>query len=81
MDAKNFKTSIQYVKKLDDLHNYEKICLGENGDELNCSDAKDMAIAVYSISYDYTPIFNFFLNDKTVFAREVMVIQEYQREK
>ncbi|HCG7256518.1 TPA: pilus assembly protein [Vibrio parahaemolyticus] len=81
VDANNFKTSIQYVKKLDDLHNYEKICLGENGDELNCNDAKNMAIAVYSISYDYTPIFNFFLNDKTVFAREAMVIQEYQREK
>ncbi|QIL85347.1 pilus assembly protein [Vibrio sp. HDW18] len=81
VSADKFQYSIQYVKKLDDLHNYDQKCLGEDGDQLNCNDPKDMAIAVYSITYDYQPIFNFFLNDKTVFAREAIVIQEYQREK
>ncbi|MCG3722548.1 pilus assembly protein [Vibrio cincinnatiensis] len=80
VDANKFKARVQFVKHLDDLHNYETRCLGEGEEAFNCNDPKDMAIAVYHISYDYQPIFSFFLSRETLFAREVIVIQEYQRE-
>lgn len=80
VDANKFQAKVQFVKHLDDLHSYETRCLGETGDAFNCNDPKDMAIAVYHISYDYQPILNFFLSSETLFAREAIVIQEYQRE-
>ncbi|WP_332397969.1 TadE family protein [Vibrio metschnikovii] len=80
VDANKFKANVQFVKSLDELHDYETLCLGKDRDTFNCNEPKDMAIAIYDITYDYQPIFNFFLSGETVFSREAIVIQEYQRE-
>ncbi|WP_217510388.1 TadE/TadG family type IV pilus assembly protein [Vibrio metschnikovii] len=82
----NFKYSVHFVEKLKDLANYEKDCLlvevddETPPDKLPCSNPENRAIAVYRITYDYQPMFNFFLSSETVFSREAIVIQEYQRE-
>ncbi|EKO3644479.1 TadE family protein [Vibrio metschnikovii] len=79
----NFKYSVHFVKDLQQLATYEENCLlVEVDDEAPppCSDPVNHAIAVYRITYDYQPMFNFFLSSETVFSREAIVIQEYQRE-
>ncbi|EKO3893393.1 pilus assembly protein [Vibrio sp. V31_P5A7T61] len=82
----NFKYSVHFVKNLEELTRYEDECLRVEVDEettpgkLLCDQPTNHAIAVYRITYDYQPMFNFFLSSDTLFSREAIVIQEYQRE-
>lgn len=45
------------------------------------TDGRANPIAVYQVSYDYTPVFTSFFvgGDKSIFSREVIAIQEYER--
>ncbi|MFA0412211.1 TadE/TadG family type IV pilus assembly protein [Vibrio renipiscarius] len=83
IDPAKFMFSIQYLKTPTDLEQLsDDYCpIDEGMTESECGTAKDSAIAVYRINYNYTPIFNYFINDNQLFSREVIVIQEYERDK
>jgi tight adherence protein E len=70
--TENFNASVCYVKDLGDLKTAPVPC--QSDDEFN-------AIAIYSVSYDYHSIFGYFLNGDSIFSREVIVVQEYERDK
>ncbi|WP_235861817.1 pilus assembly protein [Vibrio palustris] len=91
VDAQDFTYSIHYVsnfKALSLLSQIEEQCKpiteSATDDEKKlhkemCAKPQSSAIAIYHISYNAPPIFNYFTNSDTLFAREAIVIQEYQR--
>lgn len=82
VDSNKFQLSIQYLESYDELSQLSGSCVpSKNETEKECGKAKDSAIALYRISYDYKPIFSTFLTSPQLFSREMMVIQEYQRDK
>ncbi|CUB02752.1 hypothetical protein [Marinomonas fungiae] len=74
-----FKTSIQFVQSYSDLATLNTICpTTKSGNQ--CGTAIGAPIAIYRINYEYQPIFSsFFGASADIFAREMIVIQEYQR--
>ncbi len=74
-----FKTSIQFVQSYSDLATLNSVCpTTKSGNQ--CGTAIGAPIAIYRINYEYQPIFSsFFGNSTDIFAREMIVIQEYQR--
>jgi tight adherence protein E len=86
VNSQGFQRSIRYVETFDDLEQIEDSCVPEEGEssvECNKPDENEqMAIAIYRVSYNYKPIFSsFFGSQESVFAREMIVVQEYQRDK
>jgi tight adherence protein E len=82
VDANDFILSVEYIKSYSDLVNITEACLPKDEDiSITCGDATDSALAIYRVNYNYTPIFNYFINSEQMFSREVIVIQEYQRDK
>ncbi|MBN8105314.1 TadE/TadG family type IV pilus assembly protein [Vibrio vulnificus] len=80
----NLAISVQYIKSIDDLANQDSsnVCVVPQGQqERICGTAGDSPIAVYRFSYQYKPIFNYFMDNKTLFTREMIAVQEYQRDK
>lgn len=78
VDNTKFKTSVTYLSSVNGLVTQTARCLPATGqNSATCGNAKDSPIAIYSISYDFNSIFSFFI-DNTTFAREVIVIQEYE---
>ncbi|MBF9002232.1 TadE/TadG family type IV pilus assembly protein [Vibrio nitrifigilis] len=80
-DADDFTYSIRYISSYDDLSQVTENCKNDDSEDnsAECGTASDSAIAIYHISYNAPPIFNYFLDGDTLFAREAIVIQEYQR--
>ena len=82
VNKNNFRFSIRYIKDFSMLQQVNDVCepKGEEGQIVNgvCGDANGAPIAIYRISYDYIPVFNFY--SKGFFAREMIVVQEYQRD-
>jgi tight adherence protein E len=79
VSSENFEMSISYLESFDDLADFEACDVAEDSDFSECGDATDAAIAVYRFDYSYSPIFSIFLSDESLFSREMIVIQEYQR--
>ncbi|OOF01647.1 hypothetical protein BZG79_13625 [Salinivibrio sp. MA427] len=82
IDANNYRISIRYVNEYNTLATITDGCEPDNEDdkEAVCGEPEKAPIAIYNVSYDYQPIFNLFLDKNTLFSREMIVIQEYQRE-
>jgi tight adherence protein E len=81
-DANDFILSVRYVESYSDLANITEACVPDKKDKsTTCGDATDSALAIYRISYNYTPLFNYFIDSDQMFSRETIVIQEYQRDK
>jgi len=79
-DSNNFKAAVVYLDSFSDLVDYDGSCEPESGKtSIECGDPDGAAIALYRFDYSYKPIFNIFLSDESLFSREMMVIQEYQR--
>ncbi|RJX68439.1 pilus assembly protein [Vibrio sinensis] len=83
IDPAKFVFSIQYLKTPTDLEqlNDDYCPIAEGESESECGTAKDSAIAIYRINYKHSPMFNYFINEDQLFSREVIVIQEYERDK
>jgi tight adherence protein E len=83
IDPAKFTFSIQYVTDENALENLTDDYCPVKKDQTysECGTAADSAIAIYRINYPYTPMFNFFLKGEQLFSREVIVIQEYERDK
>ncbi|ROV57772.1 hypothetical protein EGH82_21495 [Vibrio ponticus] len=83
VDINNFTFTIQYLEDEQQLKNlavdYCSLAPGER--QKACGNSQHSAIAVYRINYKYQPMFNYFINSEQLFAREVIVIQEYERDK
>ncbi|MCG3743896.1 pilus assembly protein [Vibrio cincinnatiensis] len=80
----NVAISVQYVHSIDDLANQNSsdVCVVPQGQqEQVCGNPEDSPIAVYRFTYRYKPIFNYFIDSKTLFTREMIAVQEYQRDK
>lgn len=81
VDEENFSASVRYVNSLDDLVAVANTCAVAEGSQTNtCGTESNSAIAIYSISYDYKSVFTYFLETESVFSREVIVVQEYERD-
>lgn len=80
VDSGNFRISIRYLAEVKDLAEYKDPCLADKNNPVHeCGVAINSAIAIYRIDYDFNSIFSYFMDKTTVFSREVIVIQEYQR--
>jgi len=76
-----FTASVQYVGSIDDLTNIADVCVPDAGQQtVTCGVESGSSIAIYHISYDFKTIFTFFLDTDSVFSREVIVVQEYERD-
>ncbi|MDN3681424.1 pilus assembly protein [Vibrio tapetis subsp. quintayensis] len=81
VDEENFSASVRYVNTLEDLVAVANTCAVAEGNQTNtCGTESNSAIAIYSISYNYHTVFAFFLDTESVFSREVIVVQEYERD-
>ncbi|MDG3085986.1 pilus assembly protein [Vibrio hannami] len=83
IDKDNFKIRVSYVDDLGDLEMVVAPCQDPTLEgavvEAECGNETQQAMAIYYITYDYNGIFTFLTGGNTVFAREVIVIQEYER--
>lgn len=80
VDSNNFVTTIRYVKDVDELVSVVDGCEpSQNQTSAECGSADKSSIAIYRISYDFDSMFTYFMDQTTVFTREVIVIQEYER--
>jgi tight adherence protein E len=80
VDSSQFRASVRYVKTFADLSRVKDACVPRGGSRMTeCGNADGAAIAIYRISYSYHPVFYLFLDSDSVFSREMIAIQEYQR--
>lgn len=81
IDPANFRLSINYIQDIAALEGLENPCEIPDGQNVaECGNEENSAIAVYNINYDFNPIFTFFIDTETILSREVIVIQEYERD-
>ncbi|MGF1756226.1 pilus assembly protein [Vibrio makurazakiensis] len=82
IDPNKFRLTIQYLKDVDSLSSYGGECEIEDDSlyELECGDSVHSVMAVYRIDYDFKPMLSFLIDTETLFSREVIVIQEYERD-
>ncbi|MGY3570028.1 TadE/TadG family type IV pilus assembly protein [Vibrio paucivorans] len=77
----NFRLSVQFLKDIEALKAYEEACEGdEDQPVVACGEPFQSAIAIYRVQYDFSPIFTYFLDTSSLLTREVIVIQEYERD-
>lgn len=82
VDNDKFRFTVQYLDSVDDLERYQGDCRSKDdtAPEIECGRSKHSALALYAVEYDYTPIFSNLIADPSVLRREVIVIQEYERD-
>lgn len=85
VNSENFTVSVRYVKDLDELKAVTEVCIPDPDDSsqtITCGGGEeDKAIAIYYVSYHYDSIFGYFDDEGgSVFAREIIVVQEYERD-
>jgi tight adherence protein E len=77
VDTKDFVATVRYVEDLAALQSVPGVCTSPSG--VCDSPETDKALAIYYISYNYDSIFGYFVQSSSVFAREIIVVQEYER--
>lgn len=83
VDSSDFTYSIRYIEDYDELVKVTESCEPDTSKKENsttCGSADNAAIAIYHIGYNAPAIFSYFLDSDTLFSREAIVIQEYQRD-
>ena len=75
-----YETSIYFIDSYSDLANLSSVCpTSASGN--TCGVPIGSPIAIYRLDYDYQPIFSSAFGSSTeIFSREMIVIQEYQRD-
>jgi len=84
VDPSSFSASVRYIGSLQDLYNLKETdtCLPSEGSQTaSCGVENNSALAVYSLTYDFKSIFTYYFDNDTVFTREIIVVQEYERDK
>ena len=81
VDKSKFRASVRYLGDMNELQQVDDICLpGDGIQTVECGVPDNAAIAIYYISYDFDSIFSYFIDEATIFGREVIVVQEYERD-
>jgi tight adherence protein E len=87
IDPEKVIYSVNYVESVDALSTAQR-CIPEGEDEdgkvltfTTCGTEADSAIAIYYMSYQFEGLFTHFFDNRLAPAREIIVVQEYQRDK
>ncbi len=81
VSSDNFTASVRYVRDLNELDAVTEVCAPATGGGTHtCGTETHSAIAIYYVSYNYDSIFGYFGDGSSVFAREIIVVQEYERD-
>ncbi|NLS13787.1 pilus assembly protein [Vibrio sp. SM6] len=85
IDPEKFILTVRYFDDREAVKNYtvpafDDCKLNESETEIECGESENSALAIYQVRYDYEPILSFFTGGSDTFVREVIVIQEYERE-
>nr|PMI52578.1 hypothetical protein BCU42_23595 [Vibrio splendidus]PMI77452.1 hypothetical protein BCU38_24115 [Vibrio splendidus] len=78
IDPSKFNFKIAFLRDLSQLRSFDGSCFSTKN---ICGSAQNSPIAIYQITYDYQPLFSYFVPRSMSFTREAIVIQEFQREK
>ncbi|PWI35231.1 pilus assembly protein TadE [Vibrio albus] len=80
VDSLTANMTVRYVDNLSSLAGVTDVCVppGDNGDN-TCGSESGSSLAIYHVSYDYNSIFSYFSDKNSVFSREIIVVQEYER--
>ncbi|MCG9748881.1 pilus assembly protein [Vibrio brasiliensis] len=81
----DYRLTVHYYATLDELaaHSGEisDQCTQDDAQtETECGEPNNSSLAIYQIRYDYEPMLSFFMDGSNTFTREVIVIQEYERD-
>ncbi|WP_159738834.1 TadE/TadG family type IV pilus assembly protein [Vibrio atypicus] len=80
VDESNFRLSVNYIRAIADLTNVNP-CEVPDGDSFaECGVAANSAMAIYRIDYDFNSMFTYFMDTSSIVSREVIVVQEYERD-
>ncbi|MDC5707543.1 pilus assembly protein [Vibrio europaeus] len=85
IDPDRYKLTVHYFASIEELgqHNgaIDDTCSqNESQSEAECGNPTDSALAIYRVEYDYTPMLAFFMQGSSSLTREVVVIQEFERD-
>ncbi|CCO49822.1 putative TadE-like protein [Vibrio nigripulchritudo SOn1] len=82
IDKTKLRMSVQYLASVKDLESHTKPCkIPDKENIATCGVQKNSAIAVYRLDYRFSPMLTYFSDTSSLFLREVIVIQEYERDK
>lgn len=79
LDRSKYKLSIQYLGSVSALESYTGRCSGSSS-VATCGNAANSSIAIYHLTYDFSTIFSKLFDVTSLLKREVIVIQEYERD-
>lgn len=78
IDPSMYSFKVAFLRDLSQLKKFDGSCFSTNN---ICGSAQNSPIAIFQITYDYQPLFSYFVPRSISFTREAIVIQEFQREK
>ncbi len=82
VDANKVKSSVRYVDTMANLHLISDICTPTNTSPgATCGVEENSSIAIYHLSYELDGIFTYIIDNETLLSREIIVVQEYERDK
>ncbi|MCL9780808.1 pilus assembly protein [Vibrio sp. S4M6] len=82
IEPSNFRITIQYLSSMSSLESVTNLCsIPTNQRSVTCGDPTDSPIAIYHVDYKFQPITKFFTFTSGLFSREMIAVQEYQRDK
>ncbi|KLN63257.1 TadE/TadG family type IV pilus assembly protein [Vibrio sp. VPAP30] len=85
IDPDKYRLTVHYFASIEELGRYggsnDDTCTqNENHSEVECGNPTDSALAIYRVNYDYTPMLAIFMRGSSSLTREVVVIQEFERD-
>ncbi|WP_425557393.1 pilus assembly protein [Ferrimonas pelagia] len=83
VDKNKFRLSVRHYADLIELFDdaIAEECLPLEDETLaTCGQVNNGAIAIYSLSYDFNSLFSYFTTQGIPITREVIVVQEYERD-
>ncbi|WP_261882016.1 TadE/TadG family type IV pilus assembly protein [Vibrio pelagius] len=81
VDSSKVSSSVHYVKTMAELHSVADVCTPSVGAGATCGVEQDSSIAIYHLRYEVGGVFTYFFDNTTLLSREVIVVQEYERDK
>lgn len=85
INPNDYRLTVHYYATLDEFAAHsgdisERCTQNDSKTETECGIANNSSLAIYQIRYDYQPMLSFFMDGSSAFTREVIVIQEYERD-
>lgn len=86
IDPSHYKLTVHYYQSVEELgkHNGAVVdgeCYqNDSKSETECGDPTDSSLAIYRVDYDYQPMLAVFMQGSSNFSREIVVIQEFERD-